>query len=197
MCDLQKTSKYSNQAETIACPGVEESCFWSLRMLSLFSKSFRNQNIMRCHGNGTQIYHWSRSRPGWWCHHSFSFNISSCKSTWADRHVLLCILYKLENAGDECGCVLRICVVQMMCLLCNAALPGMTARVQMMSELRLKGSILLQSTFRIQCVFGQVWFNVNGSAGDTVQKRFCMFILYKICGVQKSNNASKNDPIFF
>lgn len=46
-------------------------------------------------------------------------------------------------------------------------------------------------------VFGQVWFNVNGSAEDTFQKRFCMFILYKICGVQKSNNTCKNDPIFF
>lgn len=118
---------------------------------------------MRWHGNGdTQIHYCSRSYPGWWCHHSLSFNISSCESTWTDRH-------ELEKAGDECGRVLRICVAQMMCLLCNAALPGITAQVQMMSELRLKGSILLKSTFRIQCVFTRVLFHVNGSAIYTIQ----------------------------
>jgi len=50
----------------------------------------------------------------------------------------------------------------MMCLLCNAA------QVQMMSELRLKGSFLLPSTLRIQCVFTRALFNVSVSAGDTV-----------------------------
>ncbi len=68
--------------------------------------------------------------------------------------------HELEKAGDECGRELRICVVQMMCLLCNAALPGITAQVQMMSELRLKGSILFKSTSRIQRVFTQLVFHV-------------------------------------
>lgn len=68
-------------------------------------------------------------------------------------------------------CVLRICVVQMMCLLCNAA------RVQMMSELGLKGSFLLPSSVRIQRVFGPALFNVSGSAGDTVHKHFSVFRL--------------------
>ncbi len=59
-------------------------------MLLLFSKSFRNQNITRCHGNVIHKYNYcSRSHPVWWCHRSLSFNISSCESTWTDRHVLL------------------------------------------------------------------------------------------------------------
>lgn len=159
----------------MAFPAIEEF-FENPHEKSLFSKSFRNQNTRRCHGNGrTQIYYWRRSHPGWWCHHSLAALIlvhASPRRT--DRHVVLCDLHKLEKAGDECGRVLRICVVQMMCLLCNAALPGITAQVQMMSEARLKGFILLQSTFRIQCVLTQVLFHVNGSAGEKLLYAFAV-----------------------